>query len=69
MFINLSISELFLLKELNLATPVSRWENIEKANAFYSKLDGNFAACEEEINKLRTAYSTPVRVYLIKKCW
>lgn len=68
MFINLSITELDLLKEKNCVIPISRWENIEKAKSFYSRIDGNYSACEEDVMKLRSAYSTPIRIYLIKKC-
>jgi len=68
MFINLSITELDLLKGKNCVIPISRWENIEKAKSFYSSIDGEYAAYEEDIMKLRSAYSTPIRIYLIKKC-
>lgn len=66
MFICLSLKELNLLKEQNLAIPISRWENKEKAKSYYSKVEGIYAAYEEDVTKLKSAYSTPVRIYFIK---
>ncbi|PLR98238.1 hypothetical protein [Bacillus sp. T33-2] len=67
MFIKLSLTELDLLKEHNLALPISRWETPEKAEAYYSSMDGDYIVYEEDVKKLRSAYSTPFRVYMIKK--
>ena len=67
MLINLSITELEILKKQNLATPVSRWESREKAEAYYSKVEGIYVAYKEDVTKLKSAYSTPVRIYLIKE--
>ncbi|WP_041964237.1 MULTISPECIES: hypothetical protein [Bacillaceae] len=68
MYIRTSITELNLLKEQNLVIPISRWETREKAEAYYSRIDGNYTAYEEDVTKLKSAYSTPFRVYMIKKC-
>lgn len=68
MFVQLSNLELEFMIEKNLAIPISRWETIEKARAFYSKMDGKYTGNVEDKKNLLSAYSTPVRVYMIKKC-
>lgn len=68
MYIKMSNTELNLLKEHNLVIPISRWETKEKAEAYYSKRDGSYTAYKEDVKKLKSAYSTPFRVYLIKEC-
>lgn len=66
MFISLSDKDFHLLMEQNLVTPVSRWENKEKAKSYYSSAEGIYVAFEENMSKLKSAYSTPVRIYFIE---
>ncbi|MDM5197043.1 hypothetical protein QUF79_03220 [Fictibacillus enclensis] len=68
MYIRTSITELDFLKEHNMVIPISRWETLEKAEAYYSRMDGNYTAGEEDVKKQKSAYSTPFRVYMINKC-
>jgi hypothetical protein len=62
----LSYTEIVILKEANFFLPISRWETFEKAEAYYSKIDGDYVAFEEDISNLKSAYSTPVRVYMVR---
>lgn len=66
MFTNISILELETLKENKSVTPISRWETFEKAATYYSKIEGNYTAQVEDLKNMKSAYSTPVRVYLIR---
>jgi hypothetical protein len=67
MFIELSKEQIEALKKQNMLKQISRWETIEKAKTYYSNTDGIYTAYIEEKRKLRSAYSTPVKVYLITK--
>jgi hypothetical protein len=62
----LSKKKFKFLVEHNLLIPISRWETFDKAEVFYSRLDGNYFAYKENVIDLITAYSTPVRIYMIK---
>lgn len=67
MFIQLSKNQIESLKKQNMAKQISRWETIEKAKSFYSNINGVYTAYIEEKNQLRSAYSTPVKVFLLSE--
>lgn len=66
MFINLSKTKIALLKKNKVAVQISRWDSIEKAEAYYSKMNGIYTAYKEDVNNLKTAFSTPVIVFMLK---
>lgn len=67
MYVQLSKNEIESLKEQNMAKQISRWETIEKAKLFYSKIDGVYTAFIEEKKELKSAFSTPVKVFMLSE--
>lgn len=67
MFIYLSVKEIKNLESKKLAEQISRWETLEKAKAYYSGIDGIYTGYKENKNEINSAYSTPVKIFFIKK--
>ncbi|WP_091222007.1 hypothetical protein [Paenibacillus sp. BC26] len=67
MFIQLTETEIKGLEVKNLAQPISRWETIEKAKAYYSNVEGIFSGYKIKLSDLKTAYSTPILVFKLNK--
>ncbi len=67
MFIHLSETEIKELEMNNLAQPISRWETLDKAKAYYSNVEGIFTGYKIKHQDLKTAYSTPILVYKLNK--
>lgn len=65
MFIHLTKKEIESLVKQGNAKKISRWETIEKAETYYSNLEGVYTAYTEDIKRLRSALSTPVKVFLL----
>ncbi|MFD0716124.1 MULTISPECIES: hypothetical protein [Paenibacillus] len=63
MFIKMSIEEIKSLEQKEMATHISLWDSLEKAEKFYSPLDGLYTAYKEENKNLISAFSTPVKIY------
>lgn len=48
MFIKMPVNEIKFLEQKKMAIHISLWDNIEKAEKFYSNLDGIYTAYNEE---------------------
>ncbi|OMF67727.1 hypothetical protein BK141_02680 [Paenibacillus sp. FSL R5-0765] len=67
MFVQLSKTEIKNLETQRLAQQISRWESFEKARAYYSNDEGIFTAYKMNLYDMKTAYSTPIVVFKLKK--
>ncbi|WFB58556.1 hypothetical protein [Paenibacillus sp. BR1-192] len=63
MFIQMSIDEIKSLEQKQVAIHISLWDSLEKAEKFYSPLNGLYTAYKEENKNLISAFSTPVKIY------
>lgn len=59
------VNEIKFLEQKKMAIHISLWDNIEKAEKFYSNLDGIYTAYNEEKRNLMSAFSTPVKIYKV----
>lgn len=66
MFIQVTKNEMQDLITKKLVQQISRWESLDKASLFYSKMDGIFTGYHQDLKRLKSAYSTPVVVFKIK---
>lgn len=67
MFFILTMNEIKELQSKQLAQQISRWESLDKADSYYSKIEGSFTGYKMNLQDLKSAYSTPVVVFKINK--